>query len=113
MNRRNFLAASATTMALTGANVSTTSAARPVKALSVIIPTTRPTELAELEAAAPGVELVQCRSEDKAIAHAAGASACYGFITPGVIRTAKALKWVQQPSAGVEQLLEIPELVES
>src|SRR5262249_39086090 len=68
---------------------------------------------AELEAAAPGVELVQCRSEDEAIAHAAGASACYGFITPRVIRAAKALKWVQQPSAGVEQLLEIPELVES
>jgi phosphoglycerate dehydrogenase-like enzyme len=74
---------------------------------------TEPAELTELESAAPGVELIQCRSEDEAIAHAAAASACYGFISQRLIRAGKALKWVQQPSAGVEHLIEIPELVES
>jgi phosphoglycerate dehydrogenase-like enzyme len=109
MNRRDFLAVSTATMTLT----STTAAVQGVKAPKVIIPTTTPSELAELESAAPGIELVQCRSEDEAIAHAPGAQACYGFISQRLIRAGKSLKWVQQPSAGVEHLIEIPELVES
>jgi phosphoglycerate dehydrogenase-like enzyme len=54
-----------------------------------------------------------CRSEAEAIEQAPGAVACYGFITPGVIRAGRSLRWVQQPSAGVEGLMEIPELVGS
>jgi len=111
MNRRNFLAASAAAAALTAA---TTATARSARGLKVIIPATPPVELAELESAAPGVELVQCRSEDDATDHAAaGAAASYGFISRRLIRAGKSLKWVQQPSAGVEHLIEIPELVES
>ena len=40
------------------------------------------------------------------------AVASFGFITPRLIRAGKKLRWVQQPSAGVEHLMEIPELVE-
>jgi len=114
MNRRNFLAASATAATLTTVTAAATATTRSAKGLKVIIPATPPAELAELESAAPGVELVQCRSEDEASDHAAaGAAACYGFISQRVLRAGKSLKWVQQPSAGVEHLIEIPELVES
>lgn len=110
MNRRNFLAASAVAAAVTTATAAT---ARSTVGIKVIIPTTPPDELRELESAAPGVELVQCRSEDEAIAQVADAAGCYGFLGQRVIRAGKSLKWVQQPSAGVEHLIEIPELVES
>jgi len=112
MNRRNFLAASAAAATLTTVAAAATTTTRSKKGLKVIIPPTPPSELAELESAAPGIELIQCRSEDEATEHAAGAQACYGFITQRVLRAGKSLKWVQQPSAGVEHLIEIPELVE-
>jgi phosphoglycerate dehydrogenase-like enzyme len=109
MNRRHFLAASAATTAL-----ARTAAANPrsSKPLKVIIPPISPKDLAELKAAAPTVNLVQCQNQDEAIAQASDADAVYAFITPKVIREAKSLRWVQQPSAGVEHLLEIPELIE-
>src|SRR5262249_7806835 len=78
-----------------------------------IIPMMEPAVLDDLKAAAPGVELVPCGSQTEAIEHVAGAAACYGFLTPSLIRAGKALKWVQQPSAGVEGLMEIPNLVDS
>ncbi len=78
----------------------------------MIIPPTGPKELAELKAAAPGIELVACRNEEEAIAQASDADAVYALITPQVIHAGKSLRWVQQPSAGVEHLLEIPELME-
>ena len=71
-----------------------------------------PAELNDLKATAADIDLVQCRSEAEAIEQAPGAAACYGFITRGLIRAGKSLRWVQQPSAGVEGLMEIPELVE-
>ncbi len=109
MNRRHFLAASAATTAL---GATATATARSSKPLKVIIPPSTPNELAELKAAAPGIELVQCQTEEDAIGHAADADAVYAWISPQVIRAAKSLRWVQQPSAGVEHLLEIPELIE-
>jgi phosphoglycerate dehydrogenase-like enzyme len=109
MNRRNFLAASAAVASL----APTTSArAQDTKHLKVIIPVTSPEQLSELRAAAPGVELVQCSSENEAVERVVDADACYGFLSARVIRAGKSLKWVQQPSAGVEHLVEIPELVE-
>lgn len=109
MNRRHFLAASAAAGALSAAS---STAARASKPLKVLIPPTSPQELVELKSAAPGIELIQCRNEDEAVAQASDADAVYAFITQKVIRAAKSLRWVQQPSAGVEHLLEIPELVE-
>jgi len=109
VNRRSFLAASAATTAL-GATAG--AAARNAKQLKVIIPPVSPKELAELKGAAPLIELVQCQSEEDAIGQVGDADAVYALITPRVIRAGKSLRWVQQPSAGVEHLLEIPELVE-
>jgi phosphoglycerate dehydrogenase-like enzyme len=110
MNRRHFLAASTSAAALTSA---APALARHTGRLKVIIPPMDPPGLADLKAAAPDLELIECRSEAEAVAQAPGAAACYGFITPAVIRAGKSIKWVQQGSAGVEGLLEIPELVES
>ncbi len=110
MNRRLFLAASTSAAAVAPL---APALARQSGRLKVIVPPMGPAELADLRAAAPTLDLVECRSEADAIENAPGAAACYGFITPGVIRGGKSLKWVQQASAGVEGLLEIPELVES
>ncbi len=108
MNRRHFLAASAATTALTA---SIEASAQASKRLKVIIPAMKPEDLSELKAAAPGVELVPCRNEAEAIDQVRDADASLGFISPRIIRAGKSLKWVQQLSAGVEHLMEIPELV--
>jgi phosphoglycerate dehydrogenase-like enzyme len=110
MNRRDFLAATAATTALAS---TTSAAAGPSGRLRVIVPPMSAAETDDLKSVAPAIELVACRGEAEAIEQAAGAVACYGFITPGVIRASKSLRWVQQPSAGVEGLMDIPELVES
>jgi phosphoglycerate dehydrogenase-like enzyme len=110
MNRRHFLAASTSAAALATA---APTLGHQIGRRRVIVPPMNAAELADLQAAAPGLELIECRSEAEAIMHAPDAAACLGFITPGVIRAGKSLKWVQQASAGVEGLLEIPELVES
>jgi phosphoglycerate dehydrogenase-like enzyme len=109
MNRRHFLAASTAVAALASAS---SAPARQSSRLKVIIPPMEPSALADLKAAAPGVDLVECRSEAEAIEQAPGAAACYSFLTPALIRAGKSLRWVHQPSAGVEGLMEIPELVE-
>lgn len=108
MNRRDFFAASAAATL----GPATLSQARPAERLKVLVPPTPPEQLSELRTAAPGVELVECRSEDEAEREVGDAVASYGFISPRVIRAGKKLRWVQQPSAGVEHLMEIPELVE-
>ena len=110
MNRRTFITAST---ALATLAPRTISQAQTTKRLKVIIPTTNPDQLSELQAAAPGAELVQCRNEDETLERVIDADALYGFITPRVIRAGKSLRWVQQPSAGVEHLMKIPELVQS
>jgi phosphoglycerate dehydrogenase-like enzyme len=108
MNRRLFLAGSAAAATLAAAG--TTSAQAPDR-IKVLIPSTPPDQLAELKGAATGAELVVCQNEQEALKNVEGAHASYGFITRGLIRAGKDLRWVQQPSAGVEQLMEIPELV--
>ena len=110
MNRRTFITAST---ALATVTPITVSQARTNKRLKMIIPMTNPEQLSELQAAAPGVELVQCRNESEAFERVTDAEALYGFITPRVIAAGKSLRWVQQPSAGVEHLMKIPELVQS
>ena len=72
-----------------------------------------PAELDDLKSVAPDIGLVFCPGEAEAVEQAAGAVACYGFITRDVIWAGKSLRWVQQPSVGVEGLMEIPELVRS
>jgi phosphoglycerate dehydrogenase-like enzyme len=110
MNRRTFITAST---ALATLAPRTISQAQTTKRLKVIIPTTNPDQLSELQAAVPGAELVQCHNEGETLERVIDADALYGFITPRVIRAGKSLRWVQQPSAGVEHLMKIPELVQS
>ena len=109
MNRRHFLGASTAAAVLASANSAPAGASGRLK---VIVPAMEPAALADLKAAASGLDLVECRSQAEAIEQAPGAAACYGFLTRPLIRAGKSLKWVQQPSAGVEHLMEIPELVE-
>ena len=59
------------------------------------------------------MRLVECKSEEEAIAQVGDAHASYAFLSPAVIRAGKSLRWVQQPSAGVEHLIEMPELLQS
>ncbi len=110
MNRRHFLAASAATAALS--TVVAESAQTP-RSKKVIVPEMSSEELADLRAAAPTLELVPCKTEDEAINQVRDAGACYGFLSRRLIQAGKSLRWVQQPSAGVEHLIEIPELVDS
>jgi phosphoglycerate dehydrogenase-like enzyme len=110
MNRRHFLAAGAATSALAA---TASASARPSKELKVIIPAMKPDLLAELKIVAPSVRLVECKNEQEAIEQVVDADASYGFLSPAVIRAGKSLRWLQQPSAGVEHLIEIPELVQS
>ena len=110
MNRRHFLAASTATTALAATR---SYSEVPSKDLKVIIPPTKPDELADLKAVAPSVRLVECENEEQAIAQIVDADASYAFISQAIIRAGKSLRWLQQPSAGVEHLIEIPELLES
>lgn len=61
-------------------------------------------ELAQLRAAAPGVQIV-APAEDRVMAEVADADGVIGNITPEMIRAGKKLKWVQSSSAGVENYL--------
>lgn len=103
MNRRHFFAATGAAAALA---TSSTASARAAKGPRVIVPALKPEELADLAAVAPGADLIQCKGHEEAVAQAAGADASYGFISAEILRAGKSLKWVQQPSAGVEHLIE-------
>jgi len=110
MKRRDFLAASASVAATIGP--ATTLQARQNERLKVLIPPTPPEQLSELRACAVDVELVECQGNDEAVEKVGDAVASYGFVSTRLVRAGKKLRWVQQPSAGVEHLMEIPELVE-
>jgi phosphoglycerate dehydrogenase-like enzyme len=115
MNRREFLAGTATVAATAGTELGHNGAAAataPDQRLCVLVPELRVEQIAELKAVAPGVELVVCKDATAALARAPEAHAVFGFITPEVIRAGVNLRWAQQMSAGVEGVLTIPELVE-
>jgi phosphoglycerate dehydrogenase-like enzyme len=111
MNRRTFL--SGTTALALAASATHAVAAPGDKRLKVLIPAMSPEQLAELRAVAPNADLVVCQSAAEAVGQVADAVASYGFITRELIRAGKQLIWVQQGSAGVEHVVNIPELVES
>jgi len=68
-------------------------------------------EIAELRAAAPGINLV-LPEEGQLMKEVADADGIIGTINPDILRVAKKLKWVQVGSAGVERFL-TPELKNS
>lgn len=107
MNRRTFLTN-------TGA-VAVLSASGEVRAegpgrLKVLIPKMTPEGLDALRASAPGVQLVVCGDGREALERAADADASYGFISAELLRAGKKLRWVQQGSAGVEDVVALPEM---
>src|SRR5690606_24339533 len=104
------------TTALAGLATASPSIAAPPRdsgRLRVLIPDSfRPEQLDQLRAAAPAVDLVVCRGADEAIDHIAEADATYGLANADLIRAGRNLRWVQWPSAGVENVVPIPGLVE-
>jgi D-2-hydroxyacid dehydrogenase (NADP+) len=60
-----------------------------------------------------GVNKVWASTPDEIAREIADADAVYGWPTLAQFQAAKQLKWIQVPSAGVEMLCSIPEVVES
>ncbi|MFO0958401.1 MAG: D-2-hydroxyacid dehydrogenase [Isosphaeraceae bacterium] len=111
MIRREFR--SKTAAGLAAAAIANGSWASGRKGPTILIPSTPAEQLADLKSAAPEAEFVVCPNNAAALAAAPNADASYGFISRDLIRAGKALKWVQQPSAGVETIVDIPELRDS
>lgn len=107
MDRRTFLTGTA------GAAVAVPRDACGQPRVKVLLPAMPPEQLADLRAAAPRAELVVCPTPQEALAQVADADATYGLISPELIRAGKKLRWIQMPSAGVEHVVTIPELLNS
>jgi phosphoglycerate dehydrogenase-like enzyme len=60
-----------------------------------------------------GLRIVQVSTPEELAAEIRDADVLYGFPTADLLREAKALRWIQSPSAGVNYLQELSELVES
>jgi phosphoglycerate dehydrogenase-like enzyme len=61
----------------------------------------------------PGLELVKTTTPAEVAAEIGDAEVFYGFPTADVLAQGKALKWIQSPSAGVNFLQHLPQLVQS
>jgi phosphoglycerate dehydrogenase-like enzyme len=60
----------------------------------------------------PGVEIVHASTPDEMMAHAADVEVIYARPTAEFLAAAKKLRFIQAPSAGVDFLMNFPELVE-
>jgi phosphoglycerate dehydrogenase-like enzyme len=67
---------------------------------------------AELQKAAPGVT-VEAAADQEILQKVADADAIFGTIDPQIVKAGKKLKWVQIYSAGVENFVRHPEVVNS
>lgn len=61
--------------------------------------------------AASSIEIVNCSSEEEAVAAIVEAEAFFGKLTPEILAAAGKLEWVQSPTASLEHYL-FPELIE-
>lgn len=61
----------------------------------------------------PELDLVKVETPDDLAREIADADVFYGFPNADLLSKAKALRWIQAPSAGVNFLQDLPELVES
>lgn len=61
----------------------------------------------------PDLRIVRTQSAEELAQEITDADVFYGFPTPELLQSAKALRWIQSPSAGVNYLLDLPELVEN
>jgi phosphoglycerate dehydrogenase-like enzyme len=67
----------------------------------------------DLVDAVPDVTVVRALTPDDAAREIVDADAIYGWPTAAMLASAPNLKWVQTPSAGVDFLLRVPELVDA
>jgi phosphoglycerate dehydrogenase-like enzyme len=88
-------------------NLSASAAPRERK--KVLIPRWEPERIDDLRTTVPEIELVAAEDSHSQIRDM---DATFGFIDAAHIRAGTKLKWVQQGSAGVENVVSIPELVE-
>ena len=65
------------------------------------------------ELKAEGVEVVQAFDEESQRREMPDADGVYGWPSAAVLATAKELKWLQSPSAGVERIWALPDLQKS
>jgi phosphoglycerate dehydrogenase-like enzyme len=63
--------------------------------------------------AVEGLRIVQVTTPEELAAEIVDADVFYGFPTADLLRTATALRWIQSPSAGVNYLQDLAELVEN
>ncbi|MFP6618327.1 MAG: D-2-hydroxyacid dehydrogenase [Pirellulaceae bacterium] len=75
----------------------------------VIYPTMDTPRLAQIQAVADSLQIVNAATEQEALAEMAAADAFFGKITPSLLKPATNLKWVQSPTASLEHYL-FPEL---
>lgn len=61
----------------------------------------------------PGLRIVRVETPEELAQEIPDADIYYGFPDAELLRAAPALRWIQAPSAGVNFLLDLPELVES
>jgi phosphoglycerate dehydrogenase-like enzyme/glyoxylase-like metal-dependent hydrolase (beta-lactamase superfamily II) len=79
--------------------------------LKFLIGSITPEDRAALEQVAPNVEIVLAADREEALRRAPEIHGCEGdLVNPEFLRAAKNLRWVQQFSAGVEQIVYLPEL---
>ncbi len=60
-----------------------------------------------------GLKIIQVTTPEELAAEIVDADVLYGFPTADLLRTGKALRWIQSPSAGVNYLQDLSELVEN
>jgi phosphoglycerate dehydrogenase-like enzyme/glyoxylase-like metal-dependent hydrolase (beta-lactamase superfamily II) len=78
----------------------------------VVIQNLAPAKRAALQIVAPDIELVVARDAAEAAKAAADADGIIGYCTPDIVKAGKRLRWIQVLSAGVENYVSIPELVQ-
>jgi phosphoglycerate dehydrogenase-like enzyme len=61
----------------------------------------------------PGLRITRVATAEDLAREIADADVLYGFPTADLLRAGRALRWIQSPSAGVNYLQDLPELVES
>ena len=66
-----------------------------------------------LDGTLPGLEIVRAKSAEEAIELIPDADVFFGRPTDELLKAAKKLRWIQAPSAGVEFVGSLPELVEN
>ena len=60
-----------------------------------------------------GLQIIQVMTPEELATEICDADVLYGFPTADLLRAAKSLRWIQSPSAGVNYLQDLTELVES